>query len=555
MGEADRAAVAAGDDVRGRPAHRAGRTGARRLQHGLQRGVQRHPLVLPPPPVRRLAAAPGRPPVDGGLGRLPRVQPALRPAGGQGGARRRSGPRAGLPPGPRRGRPGPAAARSAHRPLHPHPVRRSVGAADAPDRGGRGAAGGDGRLRHLRLPHRPVGGRLPGRHRQSSAAGGTGRRTGARPSSRPCRPIRRLCGPRPIAVGGDGAGADRGTDRRPRPPGHRPGRPDGAVEEPPAGILGLRRAPGAPAPPAGAGGLRGAGLPHPSGPPRVPRLPERGRVDGGPHQRAVGHTGLDAHRPRGGGRLPPVPGRADPLRRPAGQPGARRAQPGGQGGTAAQHPQRRAGPVTRGGRLRRAAGAARWRSTPSRCRAPPTVLAEALDMDAGERATRADAAAAHGPGPATVGLAGRPARRGRGQADQPAVSAATPVTRAESASHSSTARPRPGPGATRSAASRTSGALSSSATATATVADPARPTPRPGRRRRAGRPGRRRSSRPPTGPRPAGRITDPLSTARGGRSSSDRRPGWARSPVRSDLGGRRPSMPTPRPPAPCASAR
>ena len=77
--------------------------------------------------------------------------------------RGRPGPGPGLPPGPDGPELARLATRSAHHPLHPHPVRRSVGAADAAHRGGRRAAGLHGRLRCLRVPHRAVGRVLPGR--------------------------------------------------------------------------------------------------------------------------------------------------------------------------------------------------------------------------------------------------------------------------------------------------------------------------------------------------------------------------------------------------------
>ncbi len=143
--------------------HRVGGARVRRLQPGLQRGVQLHVVVLPPPSVRRRPATAGRPTVAGGLGRVPRVQPAVRPAGGQGGARGGAGPGPGLPPGPDGFGPGPSATRPADHPLHPHSLRRSVGAAHAADRGGRRADGLHGRLRSLRIPHRAVGLVLPGR--------------------------------------------------------------------------------------------------------------------------------------------------------------------------------------------------------------------------------------------------------------------------------------------------------------------------------------------------------------------------------------------------------
>ena len=67
------------DDDRRRPGDRAGRSRTRHVQHGLQRGVERHPLVLPSPSVRLGPPAPGGPPVDGGLGGLPRTQRCCSP--------------------------------------------------------------------------------------------------------------------------------------------------------------------------------------------------------------------------------------------------------------------------------------------------------------------------------------------------------------------------------------------------------------------------------------------------------------------------------------------
>jgi hypothetical protein len=180
--------------------------------------------------------------------------------------------------------------------------------------------------------------------------------------------------------GGPGKGPPRGADWRVRSPGHRAGGPDGAVEESASGVLGLRRAPRAPAPASPAGGVRGPGLPHPAEPARVPRLPQRGRVDGGAHQRQVGYARLDTHRAGGGRRLPSLTRRPHPLRRPVGQSGAGRSQPGGEGGAAAQHPARRAGAVARGRGLR-GAWAAALEINPFDVSGTAAVLARALDMD------------------------------------------------------------------------------------------------------------------------------------------------------------------------------
>ena len=166
-----------------------------------------------------------------------------------------------------------------------------------------------GRLRGLRLPHRPMGRRLPGRpgHRRPRPEDpATGRPTFVSPLStdpdqlRRRRPTRRWPGPWPASRSRSGAPTARSSSgwtgwscRRTCCAGsgrsrscwrRQPHRRERVV-------------------------LRGAGLPDPPGPARVPGLPERGRVDGGPHQPAVGHAGLDADRARGRGRLPPVAGR------------------------------------------------------------------------------------------------------------------------------------------------------------------------------------------------------------------------------------------------------
>ena len=271
---------------------RAGRPRSRRLQHGLQRGLQRHPVVLPPPPVRRRPPAPVRPPVDGGVGGLPRSSTSCSP--------RRVAKVA--PEGGRvlvqdyhlalmgselaRLRPDLRTVHFTHTPFADPSVLRML-----PTAVGTELLTAHGRLRRLRVPHRAVGRRLPAGPGPPRSRRAATRPSRLRPSSHRCRPTRTGCAPRrPIRRWRLAAGPHRGADRWARPPGHRAGRPDGAVEEPAPRVLGLRGAARAPAPAAGAGGLRGPGLSHPPGPARVSRLPERGGVDGGPHQPAVGHA-------------------------------------------------------------------------------------------------------------------------------------------------------------------------------------------------------------------------------------------------------------------------
>ena len=114
----------------------------------------------PPPPLRRRTPAAQRPALGRGMGRLPRAQPAVRRKGGQGGAGGRAGPRPGLPPEPARPRAGRRPPGPADRPLHPHPVRRPVGAPHAAHLHRRRAPRRHGRVHGLRIPHRPLGGRL-----------------------------------------------------------------------------------------------------------------------------------------------------------------------------------------------------------------------------------------------------------------------------------------------------------------------------------------------------------------------------------------------------------
>ena len=178
------------DDGRRRNPDRAGRRRSRALQHGLQRGVERHALVLPPPSLRRRPPAPDRPAMGGGVGCLPRAQPAVRRARGQGRAGRRPGPRPGLPPGPdghelARLRPDLRTAHFTHTPF-----ADPVGAPHAAHRGGRRAARRHGGLRRLRVPHRAVGARPTGPDYRRLDVAPAGYRDRARPSSRRSRSTR-----------------------------------------------------------------------------------------------------------------------------------------------------------------------------------------------------------------------------------------------------------------------------------------------------------------------------------------------------------------------------
>ena len=203
-----------------------------------------------------------RPAVDGGLGRLPHLQPADGRAGGQGGTRGAPGAGPGLPPGPHGPghwpTSGPTCARPTS-PTPPSPTRRSCGC--CPTAVGDELLAAMARLRRLRLPLGPVGRRLPGRPRRRR-----------RPRRRATPDLRGPAVDRRRAGCGVGRGA--GRRRRPgpiedvgrwgRPPGDRPGRPDGAVEEPAPRVLGLRRAARAGAGAPRAGGVRGPRLSAPA---------------------------------------------------------------------------------------------------------------------------------------------------------------------------------------------------------------------------------------------------------------------------------------------------
>ena len=175
--------------------------------------------------------------------------------------------------------------------------------------------------------------------------------------------------------GGGGGVAGRGG----RAPHHRPDRPHGAFEEHRAGDARLRgtadRVPRVARP----GGARCVCVSQPAGAGRVSRLRRRRGAHGRAHQprlrsRGPGWRWTPIVLSRQG-RLGPLARRVDAVRRAAGQPGARRPQPRGQGGPAAQRGRRRARAVPPGRSLG-GAGARRWRraraSIPSTWRARPT---------------------------------------------------------------------------------------------------------------------------------------------------------------------------------------
>ena len=282
---------------------------------------------------------------------LSRAEPAVRPTGGQGGTRGRHGPGAGLPPGPDgRGagglRPDLRTAHFTHTPFADPSVLRML-----PDIGGDRAASameGFGSCGFHTERWAPA-------YRQGLPAPRYRRRSACRPtfvSPLSTDPDQLRASVAQPAVGRaltrieeQIGGADRQVivrvDRMELSKNLLRG--FWAFEE-------LLEA----AAPARTGRVRGPGLSHPAGTGRVPGLPERGGEHGVPHQPAVGTTRMDADRARGRRRLPAVAGRPDPLRRPAGESGPGRDEPGGQGGSAGQHPQRGAGPVPRGRGLRRA---------------------------------------------------------------------------------------------------------------------------------------------------------------------------------------------------------
>ena len=178
--------------------------------------------------------------------------------------------------------------------------------------------------------------------------------------------------PRPRAPACDRAGRGARRAGRRAPP-DRPGRPGRAVEEHPARLAGPSRSCSRLGREwRGRGGAAGPRLPLAGGPGRVPRLPERGRAHRRADQRDLGD------RPTGRPIILDVADDRDrsvaalqPLRRAAGEPGARRAQPGGQGGPPGQRDRRGARALPGGRCLGRAAGGGRRASTPSTSPARP----------------------------------------------------------------------------------------------------------------------------------------------------------------------------------------
>ncbi len=144
---------------------------------------------------------------------------------------------------------------------------------------------------------------------------------------------------------------------------------------------------------AGPGGLRRLRLPLPRKPGRLPRLPPGGRGGGQVHQRQVGDARVDADPARHRRQLRPLGRRPPALRRAARQPGARRPEPGRQGGPDRQRARRSPGPVAVRRRLGRAGRATPSRSIRSTSPARPTALLSGLTMASDERAARARALA------------------------------------------------------------------------------------------------------------------------------------------------------------------
>ncbi len=149
----------------------------------------------------------------------------------------------------------------------------------------------------------------------------------------------------------------------------------------------------------------------------------------------------------------------------------------------------------------------------------------ALSMDLGERRSRAGPSAGTGARSHRFRLA----RRATGRCGTLQPLTGQPFAEAASASYSSSASAPAGPSTTTSALAATSGALSSSTTATRIAG-----TPCAANSAAAAKAGRSPRSSPKTAtarcPGASERNTVPLSTSSGGRSSSDKRPGWTLKP-------------------------
>ena len=353
--------------ARGRARSAPRRHRRRDLPPGLRRGGEHHALVLPPPPLRPAAPAALRPPLAAGVGGLPGLQPGHGRRGGGAGGRGRRRLRAGLPLLAAGAHAGRGAARSAHGALPTHALRRARHARGAARRRAGGAARRHGGLLGLWLPLPPVGGCVLGLLRRGRASGwrGRGRAADVRGAARPRRrPARVRVGVARLR-GGGGCPARRSG----RAAHHCPDRPHGAFEEHRAGDARLRGTADRVPRVAGQGGARCFCVSQPAGAGRVSRLRGRCGAHGGAHQPCLRDGRMDAHCAVTRGRPGPLARRPDALRRPAGQPGARRAQPRRQGGAAAQRGRRCARPVPPG----RGVGGARigrWRRAgrqPLRC--------------------------------------------------------------------------------------------------------------------------------------------------------------------------------------------
>jgi hypothetical protein len=288
---ADRAAGRRADDRR-RAGDRAGRARSPTLQHGLQRGVQRHAVVLPPPPLRCSPSATSR-------RRWMEAWDAYRefnklfahtvakvaPEGGR--VLVQDYHLALMGTELARLRPDLHSVHFTHTPFADPSVLRMLPTAvgtellsacpTSPPAGSTPSGGPPPTGQSLALPG-------------PSATAGRTSPTFVSPLSTDeasdCgrqRPIRLWPGRRPALeekIGGS------------RPPGHRAGGQDGAIEESAPRLLGLRGTAGERTAPARTGGVGGPGLSHPPRATRLSGLPERGGVDGGPASTSAGpHRG------------------------------------------------------------------------------------------------------------------------------------------------------------------------------------------------------------------------------------------------------------------------
>ena len=199
---------------------------------GLRRRLQLDALVPPSHAARSQPASRHRCRFPSGVGLLPGLQPRLRRCRRRRSTAGRGRAGAGLPPLAARATAARRASRSPLGPLLPHAVRAAASDPRASPRPRRRVARGNGRPRCLRVPLRPLGRRLPQRLPRDRRHRTDDLRLAARARRR-----RHPGGGRLRALPGRGR-ADR---RRPsRPPPDRSRRPDRVVEEPAAGVPGLR---------------------------------------------------------------------------------------------------------------------------------------------------------------------------------------------------------------------------------------------------------------------------------------------------------------------------